>query len=104
VSSSLLELVLVIVVSLGVVAYVRRVISADPEQRRSLLTSGLIIMGGCCILGAGVLFVIAETAATQDLGSTWSNTGAHDLILPMIICVVAGLMCFVGAWRVRPRR
>jgi hypothetical protein len=103
VSSSLLELILLIGVGLSLAAYGRRVISADPQQRRSLVMGGLVAAGGLCLLGAGVLFVIALTGANDEIGSTWANTGAHELVLPMIICVVAGLACFVAAWWVRPR-
>jgi hypothetical protein len=103
VSSPLLELVLLIGVGLSLAAYVRRVISADPQQRRSLVMGGLVAAGGLCLLGTGVLLVIALTAVNDEVGNTWANTGAHELVVPMIICAVAGLACFVAAWRVRPR-
>jgi hypothetical protein len=51
----------------------------------------------CCWLAALSLFIVALAAATDDVGSTWSNTGAHTLVAPMVICVVVGIASFAAA-------
>ena len=78
--------------------FVAKLVKAGPQRRgRLLVVGGLVTAGACCWLAALVLFIVALAAATDDVGSTWSNTGAHTLVAPMIICVIVGAASFAAA-------
>ena len=74
------------------------------ERRKDLISAALIVLGICLFLATGILFLFAIAGATDDLGSTWSNSQAGELVPAMVVCVLAGVASFVGAWVVRRRR
>lgn len=96
----MVELFLLIVLGLllALGRFIAKLVKAGPLRRRKLLVvGGLVTAGVCCWLAAFALFIVALAAATDDVGSTWSNTGAHTLVAPMVICVVVGTASFAAA-------
>lgn len=84
--------------------FVAKLMNADAQRRgRLLAVGGFVTAGVCCWLAALALFVVALASATDDVGSTWSNTGAHALVAPMVICFIVGAASFAAAFAAQHR-
>jgi cytochrome bd-type quinol oxidase subunit 2 len=57
-----------------------------------------VILGVVWFLVAGVLFMFGLAGATDDVGSSWSNSDAHKLNLPIAVSAGLGLACLIRAW------
>ena len=100
------ELLLLVLIGCGfaLAAFIGRVRRANAQESGTLLlVGGLVTAGIVCCLAAMVLFILGLASATDDVGTTWSNTGAHKLIPWIAICAVGGIASFIAAWVVRRR-
>jgi formate/nitrite transporter FocA (FNT family) len=73
-------------------------------RRRRYVEGALVGLAACLFLTTGVLLWIGFAAANDDVGSTWSNSRAHELITPMIVCFASGLICVICAVALRRER